>query len=29
MCLAGALVAAAMFGLASFWQHFGGGKFEV
>jgi len=29
VCLAGALVVAAMFGLLKFWQEFGGGRFEV
>ena len=29
VCLAGALVFSAMFGLVKFWQEFGGGKFEV
>lgn len=29
ICLAGAAVAATLFGLAKFWQQFGGGRFEV
>ncbi len=29
ICLAGAVIAAAMVGLLKFWQEFGGGKFEV
>lgn len=29
LCLAGAVVAAAMLGLASIWQQFGGGRFDV
>jgi hypothetical protein len=29
VCLAAALVVAAMFGLLKFWQEFSGGRFEV